>query len=82
MIPFWESRDSNVIHYVISKRGTDIKPFSNVDKKFIADLYEQYDLLDVLFPLTKSCFDPYVNGTKGCGKCFHCFEKQYGFGEY
>ena len=27
--------------------------FSNVDKKFIADLYEQYDLLDALLPMTR-----------------------------
>tara|TARA_Y100000593_G_scaffold85794_1_gene163408 strand:+ start:2294 stop:3139 length:846 start_codon:yes stop_codon:yes gene_type:complete len=82
MIPFWESREPGVVHETISDDGSESKPFSNVDKKFIAELYEQYNLLDELFPLTKSCFDPYVNGTKGCGKCFHCFEKQYGFGEY
>tara|TARA_B100000029_G_scaffold353443_1_gene346110 strand:- start:927 stop:1766 length:840 start_codon:yes stop_codon:yes gene_type:complete len=79
---FWKSRDPNVIHDVISKNGTDIKPFSNVDKKFIAELFEQYNLLDTLLPLTKSCAIASVPGEKGCGKCFHCFEKQYGFGEY
>ena len=78
---FWETRDPDVLQDVIFNKGTDMKPFSNVDKKFIADLYEQYDLLDALLPMTKSCAHASAPGAKGCGKCFHCHEKYYGFGE-
>lgn len=61
------------------------KPFVNVDKKFIAALYEQFGLMKTLFPLTMSCIG---NGPatdwfqKPCKKCFWCYEKKWAFGCY
>lgn len=60
-------------------------PFVNVDKKFIAELYKQYDLMDDLFPLTRSCIgiDRKTNFfTQPCGECFWCHEKMWAFGTY
>lgn len=60
-------------------------PFINVDKKFIAGLYEQYNLMEDLFPLTRSCIgfeEETEYFTKPCGECFWCHEKMWAFGTY
>ena len=63
-------------------------PFANIDKKGIAALYEENNLMD-LFVLTSSCewqddtmkhlpgIDPKV---EQCGHCWWCEERQWGFG--
>ena len=61
------------------------RPFVNVDKKFVADLYKQFDLMDDLFPLTASCigFEKETNYfTEPCKKCYWCYEKKWAFGCY
>jgi hypothetical protein len=61
------------------------KPFINVDKKFIAELYKQYDLMDDIFPITQSCVGREHDTeywTKPCKKCFWCHEKKWAFGCY
>jgi len=55
-------------------------PFSNVDKKAIAELYEHYNLIDTLFPMTRSCEAETNYFSKHCGKCWWCGEREYGFG--
>ena len=71
---------------VWSKSGNlHYKPFVNVDKKFIADLYKQFDLMDDLFPLTMSCIGwagETKNFTEPCKTCFWCYEKKWAFGCY
>lgn len=58
----------------------DIRPLFRHDKKDIASLYTQYDLLDTLFPLTNSCNDMTI--TKGhCGECWFCNERKWAFGK-
>ena len=60
-------------------------PFINVDKKFIADLYNQFDLMSSLFPLTKSCIGFAKETeffTKPCKTCFWCHEKKWAFNTY
>lgn len=61
-----------------------ITPWINIDKKQLALLYKQEDLLDTLFPVTYSCewyprdgTDP---GMDHCGECWWCEERQWGFG--
>jgi|TARA_B100000085_G_C18520649_1_gene503526 hypothetical protein len=69
-------RASGSMHY---------RPFVNIDKKFIAGLYEQFNLLDDLFPLTMSCigFEKETNYfTEPCRKCYWCHEKKWAFGCY
>ena len=61
------------------------RPFVNVDKKFVADLYKQFDLMEDLFPLTMSCigFSDTTNFfTEPCKECYWCHEKMWAFGCY
>ena len=60
-------------------------PFINIDKKFIAGLYEQFNLIDTLFLSTMSCIGfkkETKNFTEPCRKCFWCYEKKWAFGCY
>jgi len=56
------------------------RPFANIDKKGIAELYEHFGLMDTLFPITKSC-EGYTDSwdSPHCGKCWWCMERQWGF---
>jgi hypothetical protein len=57
-------------------------PYINVDKKFVADIYKTYNLMNTLFPLTRSCVgreEETDNYTKECHKCFWCYEKRWAF---
>ena len=55
----------------------EIKPFFNLDKRQIAEMYKQHNLLDTLFPLTISC----NTEVEHCGKCWFCKERLWGFGK-
>jgi hypothetical protein len=56
----------------------EYKPFFNITKKNIAELYQEHGLLDSLFPLTRSCEDR--NFLQGhCGKCWWCEERLWAF---
>lgn len=56
-------------------------PFINLDKKEIAKLYRQYNLLETLFPYTRSCVAVTNDFSQHCGKCWWCKERIYGFGK-
>lgn len=54
-------------------------PFANINKKEIYNIYKELDLLDSLFPVTRSCESLIL--TKGhCGKCWWCEERKWAFG--
>jgi 7-cyano-7-deazaguanine synthase in queuosine biosynthesis len=56
------------------------RPFVNTDKKAIASLYVEHNLMDSLFPVTRSCED--LNTVRGhCGTCWWCEERLWGFGQ-
>lgn len=56
-------------------------PFANINKKAIAELYNSYDLMNTLFPITRSCESVKVKFTEPhCGKCWWCHERKWGFG--
>jgi 7-cyano-7-deazaguanine synthase in queuosine biosynthesis len=59
----------------------DIRPFMMMDKKEIANIYKQYDLLDNLFPLTNSCGGHSPANTH-CEKCWNCRERLWAFGKF
>ena len=62
-----------------------IRPWKNVDKKYIYEQYKKYNLLETLEPLTWSCigFAKDTNFfTEPCKKCYWCKEKYWGFGKY
>ena len=58
----------------------------NIDKKGVAELYESLDLMDTLFPITRSCeaFERWktYDIDKHCGKCWWCEERYWGFNRY
>mgnify|MGYP002700416014 FL=1 len=57
-------------------------PYINVNKKFVAGVYKDNDLMDELYPYTSSCVgmpDTTDYGTVACGTCFWCHEKKWGF---
>lgn len=71
--------------YIHRPNLTIYRPFVNLHKKQIKDLYEKYNLLDSLFPLTRSCegFDYETkNYTTSCGRCWWCLERKWAFGEF
>lgn len=65
-------------------------PWYAVDKTFIAAMYQKFDLMDGLYPLTESCTHaPYLDTCRGtkfekppCRTCYWCNERYYAFGSY
>ena len=60
-------------------------PFLNKTKKDFADLYEEHNLMDSLFPYTASCVakaEETNNFTKPCQQCFWCLEKYWAYGMF
>jgi hypothetical protein len=58
------------------------KPFRNINKKTVAELYEHFGVLDTLFPLTRSCEILTLDFSKHCDRCWFCLERKWGFGRY
>jgi hypothetical protein len=61
------------------------RPYVNVDKKFVAGVYFENNLMNKMFPYTGSCVGTLetTNGfTEPCKQCFWCKEKYWAFGEY
>jgi len=57
------------------------RPFINTDKKGVAEIYKQYNLLDTLFLETRSCEEVTHDFSKHCGRCWYCKEREWGFGK-
>ena len=60
-------------------------PLEYLDKRFVAEQYKKFNLLDNLFPITASCVeyaDKTDNFTKPCKECWWCREKKWAFGMY
>jgi 7-cyano-7-deazaguanine synthase in queuosine biosynthesis len=57
----------------------EIKPFFDLTKKDIANIYQNLKITDQLFPVTRSCED--LKSVEGhCGVCWWCEERQWAFG--
>lgn len=63
-------------------------PWANTNKKGIAQMYREENLMDNLFPITRSCeydptcdyFDKVEDPQLGhCGECWWCKEREWGF---
>ena len=66
-----------------TKWGTLIRPWNNVDKKFIAAMYKKFNC-EELIKHTWSCIgyaEQTNNFTRPCGKCYWCKEKMWGFNQ-
>lgn len=58
-----------------------IAPFIAVNKKKIAELYTEYNVLDDLFPITRSCYNRDIS-IGHCKMCWWCDERRWAFGRY
>jgi len=64
--------------FYTGNNNRNYRPFINVDKKVISGIYKELNVLDDIFPLTRSCEDLIL--TSGhCGHCWWCEERQWGF---
>lgn len=59
-------------------------PFININKLKIAEIYSSLDLLNTLFPLTRSCElpEPPLNYLDHCTQCWWCKERNWAFNRY
>ena len=70
-------------HISTEGKGDFWNPFANVNKKFIADQYDAYNLRSTLLPLTRSCETYALSGDPSpCGKCWWCLERKWAFGYF
>ena len=94
---FQADRSNFDVKEICSKQQSDdwtfykYQPFINEDKRYVANLYKQYNLLETLFPLTASCIaqkgEVLSSGkvhdfSEPCRECFWCNEKHWAFGMY
>lgn len=72
-----------------SFEGKYYRPWTNIDKQQLAAIYKEYNLMETLFPLTRSC--EYINQEiplhinpkqQHCENCWWCEERFWGFGKY
>ncbi len=56
----------------------EIKPFFNLTKKELAVVYKEKELLNNLFPLTRSC-EKIGTVIGHCGECWWCEERKWAF---
>lgn len=75
-----ESRDASVVKEEIAFDGHFYMPFINKNKKTISKIYQELNLMNTLFPMTRSCEE--INRIEyydHCGKCWWCEERHWGF---
>jgi len=72
--------DSSTNKNVWLADGQVYAPYINYDKKDIARMYKDNNLMD-LFKLTSSC-ETTENLDHHCGRCWWCKERYWAFGEY
>lgn len=80
---FGEER--NVVNHVEYNgvKTFSYRPFINETKKYVAELYQVDNLMEELFPFTRSCetLDTMMWETlEHCGECWWCEERQWAFG--
>jgi len=56
-------------------------PFVSINKKHIREIYETFDVLDKLFPVTRSC-ESFTLKKGHCKECLWCEERFWAFGRY
>lgn len=81
-------RDPTVIREIYDPTMTAIglkmiRPFYNLSKKDIAEIYKKENLLETLFPITRSCTNVGTYNKQNllhCGHCWWCCERKWAFG--
>lgn len=70
-------------HYKDNITVKQIIPFVNLNKRAVKEMYDYYEVMDKLYPITYSCEKvpkPKDKPLIHCGHCFFCLERQWGFG--
>lgn len=70
-------RNPNIVHKLYLN-NMHYRPFKNINKKQIFEIYNFFNVIDELFPLTRSCEDLTLFD-KHCGHCWWCEERLWGF---
>lgn len=65
--------DDNVARY---------KPLVGVNKKFVEYLYRYFNIMDTIYPLTRSGINLTIDHPYPCKQCPWCEEKYWAFGTY
>jgi len=76
-------RGPDVVKELASPSGQHFRPFWQINKQFIADIYRGHNLINSLFPLTWSCegsVEDSHNYTIHCESCWWCIERMWAFG--
>lgn len=77
-------KESGKIYYDVRKYNRRVNsPFRLMDKKDIAAIYKEKDLVDSLYPYTRSCEsldEDLWESLEHCGKCWWCEERIWAFG--
>lgn len=66
---------------LLSHNNKIYHPFANLNKKDIKSLYENLNVLEELFPLTRSC-ESTSEFNKHCQSCWWCQERFWAFGRF
>jgi len=76
------------IFIFVSNNRCYYRPFVNHDKRFVAAMYDHYNVREGLFPLTRSCeaipdgdYNPEFEN-EPCGTCWWCLERKWAFGKF
>lgn len=77
-IPPVDNRTGNLPKYF----DKSYRPLAKIDKKGVAELYQQFNLLETLFPITRSCEEKTLDFTVHCKGCWHCEERIWGFKDF
>ena len=75
-------RGENVEKILESPARDHMRPLYQINKRFIADVFRQFDLTETLFPMTWSCegeADQTNDYTVPCGQCWWCWERKWAF---
>lgn len=73
-------RNPNIKRDLYHRNDTFYTPFHRINKKVIYEMYKELNLLDSLYPLTRSCEnEDLLEGH--CGECWWCEERLWGFGQ-
>lgn len=68
-------RDPNILRPEQRMAGW-YNPLTNLNKQDIMQLYAKHNLIESVFPLTKSCWTDY--GKPPCNNCWFCEEREWG----
>lgn len=82
----WNVVDSRQQHIIVERDPTVVRsihfgpswlcPLTNLNKQQVTKLYYDNNILESVFPLTKSCYTDY--GQDACNNCWFCKEREWG----